>query len=79
MSALETYLKAIIDTKGLLHSQSVATTRRYINLTKIEDMRAAIDRITDPALLRALWECGLTAELQRMVLAQLDKLTEVKK
>jgi len=74
MSALETYLKGIIETTGLLHSQAVRSARDYIRQTNIAELRMHIRRIKDPALLRALWECGLNTDLQKEVLKRLDEI-----
>jgi len=74
MSALETYLKGIVESRGLLHAQAVRSARDYINLTPTNELKKAILQIKDTALLKALWECGLNTDLQRIVLKQLDKL-----
>ena len=76
MSALETYLKSAKESKGWAHVGAIRNARQYMRLTPIDDLRTAIRRITDPDLLRLLWECGLNTELQHIVLKQQEKIAE---
>jgi len=74
MSALEIYLKNMVETRGLLHARAVRTTREYIRLTDRTTLVRAIREIKKAELLRALWECGLDTYLQGIVIKQLDKI-----
>lgn len=74
MSALETYLKRMRDTKGLEHMTAVRTLRWYINVTPETDLVSAIRAITDIELLRYLIEAGLKPPLMRVTTLHYDRL-----
>jgi hypothetical protein len=76
MSALETYLKAAKESKGWMHVGAIRNARQYIKLTPRDDIRTAIRRITDPDLLRLLWEVGLNSDLQYIVIKQQEKIAK---
>lgn len=74
MSALETYLKGCVDTRGLEHINAIRALRTYIRLTSEEDITLAINRITDIMLLKHIIEAGVNARLQKVVLTRYDLL-----
>lgn len=62
MSALETYAKEALRTKGTEHMHAIDSLRRYINLSREEDLIIYINMITDQDILRTLIEAGMRAE-----------------
>lgn len=74
MSALELYTKATRKARGMQHLIALRALRAYIKETRRADLRMAIRRMTDLALLRTLWEAGLDVDLQREVLRRADEL-----
>ena len=65
----------VTETYGLLHAMMIAELRRYIKETLEERLVDEIAEIKDAALLRALWEAGLSSRLQSAVLEQLKKIS----
>lgn len=59
MSALETYAKQALQTKGTEHMHAIDSLRRYIRLTPIEDLVKYINMLTDQDILRTLIEAGM--------------------
>lgn len=76
MSALETYLTAVRDSKGIEHMTAVNSLRWYIRTTAETDMVSAIRAIKDIGLLKHLIEAGLKPTLQRVTLLHYDRLKE---
>ena len=76
MSQLGYYAKRCKETKGLEHEACIMTLRRYIRETPKRDILSAVDMISDPELIRSLWEAGLDTEMQEAVLKRLEELTE---
>lgn len=74
MSALETYLIAVRDSKGIEHMTAVNSLRWYIRTTKETDMVSAIRAIEDIGLMKYLIEAGLKPTLQRVTLLHYDRL-----
>lgn len=74
MSALEHYLKAARDAKGIWHKGQIIDLRMYIANTPRNELIAAIKTIKEQDLLRTLWEAGLDTELQKVVNYQSKKL-----
>lgn len=74
MSALETYLKAVIGKRGLEHAAAVQNLRTYIRVNDEDEIASFIVRINDINLLKYLWEVGLTSRLQRAVHARYNTL-----
>jgi len=75
VSALESFIKKAAEERGLRHVEAIYALRAYIKAHTIEELTDAIRRIKDPFYLRTLWEAGLPAPLQRVVLEQLEHLT----
>jgi hypothetical protein len=74
MSALETYLKAIRDSKGIEHMSAVSNLRGYMRLSTNKEIYAAIYRMQDIDLFRHLIEAGLKPELLSITLKRYDAL-----
>ncbi len=74
MSALDTYLKAVIGKRGLEHTIAVQNLRQYIRISDEDEIADRIVRINDINLLKYLWEVGLTSRLQRAVQARYNTL-----
>lgn len=62
MSALETYAKEALRTKGTEHMHAISSLRRYINTTAEEDLIKYINTLTDKDILRTLIEAGLRGD-----------------
>ena len=62
MSALETYAKQALTTRGTEHMHAIDSLRRYINLSREEDLIAYIKMITDQVIIRILIEAGLRGD-----------------
>lgn len=76
MSMLIYYTKRVVETRGLEHQACLSYLREYIKHTKTDDLISHIGDIGSAAFLRALWEAGLTTELQDAVLKKYEELTE---
>lgn len=74
MSALETYLKAIRDAKGIEHMSAMNNLRAYMRLSTFKEIYDAIYRIQDIDLFRYLIEAGLKPDLLRITLKRYDAL-----
>ena len=74
MSALETYAKQIIETKGTLHLAALEALRSYLKLTSEEEIIRHVNMITDPAILRALIEAGMRGKTHRATISRLNML-----
>ena len=72
---LERYTWQTLQSKGLLHQRYLAILRNYLKTTPIADLEFAIRRITKIEELKTLWEAGLSAELQKIVLRRYEELT----
>lgn len=71
---LERLAKSVSETYGLLHQMRLSFLRDYIKTTPEEELIKQITEIKEVALLRTLWEAGLTSGLQQAVLERLDKI-----
>ena len=76
MSMLRYYTTRAAETKGLQHQAVIANLRNYIKTTPIEQLLDAIAHINKLEQLKALWEAGLTADLQKTVLRRYEELTQ---
>lgn len=65
--------KRVRDSWGLQHSANLNTLRHYVKITSEDSLAEQIKDITEVALLRTLWEAGLSARLQDVVLKQIGK------
>ena len=74
MSALEIYLKAARDSKGIEHMGAISNLRAYMRLSTDKEIYDAIYRIQDIDLFRHLIEAGLKPELLRITLKRYDAL-----
>lgn len=75
MQRLERLAKSVAESYGLLHQGNLRALRSYIKTTSEEDLVKEIESIGEAVLLRALWEAGLSSELQNAVLKRLEKLS----
>jgi len=73
---LRYYTTRAAETKGLQHQAVIANLRNYIKTTPIEQLLDAIAHINKLEQLKALWEAGLTADLQKTVLRRYEELTQ---
>lgn len=63
----------VVETRGLLHSLNLRALRSYIKKGKEEELVKEITGMETAPQLRALWEAGLSNNLQGAVLKQLEK------
>jgi hypothetical protein len=71
--SLESLSRKVHDTFGLQHQTNLGVLRHYINTTSNEQLTKEINNIKEASLLRNLWEAGLNAMLQEVVLVRLKK------
>jgi hypothetical protein len=74
MSALETYAKTALETKGTEHMHAIDSLRRYIRLTSEEDLIKYVNMITDQNILRTLIEAGLKGNVWTATVRRSDLL-----
>ena len=67
--------KSVSESYGLLHVANLRALRFYIKTTSEEQLLEGVAKIDETALLRTLWEAGLSSGLQDAVLERLEKLT----
>lgn len=67
--------KKVHDTFGLAHATNLATLRHYLKTTNEDKLVREILEFKDVALLRNLWEAGLSSRLQEVVLDKLKRLS----
>lgn len=67
--------KKVADSFGLAHKIELDVLRHYIKTTWEGTLVNEIREIKDAGYLRILWEAGLSASLQGVVLHQLDKIS----
>lgn len=70
---LERLTLSVSESYGLLHQLNLRALRNYLKTTYEEELVEQVAEIKDTALLRALWEAGLSSRLQDAVLQQLGK------
>lgn len=78
MSALETYAKAVIGTRGTQHLAGIEALRSYMRLTKELDIIRHINMITDPEVLRIILEAGARGDAYRATISRLNMLMKEK-
>lgn len=78
MSALETYAKQALATRGTEHMHAIDSLRRYIRLTPIEDLVKYINMLTDQDILRTLMEAGMIAEAWTATVRRTETLRKEK-
>lgn len=76
MSELERYTKRVYGNIGLLRQRNLAVLRNYLRTSTEETIKRQVIAIMDINLLKILWEAGIKAELQEIVLRQYDLLRE---
>lgn len=74
MSMLRYYCNRAVSTRGLEHKSTIANLRNYIKTTPTPELLDSIAHIHEIDYLKALWEAGLTIELQTAVLRRIDEL-----
>ena len=83
MSALETYAKVVLNTRGIEHSHALQSLRHYINLTDTDTLIRHLNMITDLDILRAIQEAGARGDLYHALISRMNLLmkeqTEAKK
>lgn len=67
--------KKVADSFGLAHKIELDVLRHYIKTTTEKTLIWEIGHIQNAAYLRILWEAGLSARLQDVVLEQLKKIS----
>ncbi|GAJ24845.1 unnamed protein product [marine sediment metagenome] len=72
---LEKLSRKVADSFGLGHQMELGVLRHYIRTTSNIRLTTEIGNIKDAALLRILWEAGLSSELQDVVLERLKKVS----
>ena len=76
MSALETYAKQALATKGTEHMHAISSLRRYIAITPEEELIKYINMLTDRDILRTLIEAGMRGDAWKAVVTRTGKLFE---
>ena len=59
---------------GFIHLGYIEEIRSLLRRMTDEEFEKEVERIKDPKLLKILWEAGLTAERQKIVLKRLEEL-----
>lgn len=67
--------KAVADSRGLLHQRHLEALRLHIKTSAEDDLIEEIKRMNNIDVLRALWEAGLSARLQTVVLDRVRIIT----
>lgn len=67
--------KSVSESFGLLHQSNLRVLRNYIKVTPEEELVKEMVEIKEVALLRTLWEAGLSSGLQDVVLEKLEELS----
>jgi len=76
MSALVIYIEGVQAEMGLRRQERLRALRWYIRQTTTEEIKHAVNLITDINKLKILWEAGLNPDLQEMVLRRVRDLSE---
>lgn len=74
MSALETYAKQALATRGTEHMHAIDSLRRYMNLTPEEDLIKYINMLTDRDILRTLLEAGMRGDTWKAVVSRIGQI-----
>ena len=74
MAALEILALEVKKLQHLPRQQALWRLREYMQQTRQQDLIRAINRMKDPELLKILWEAGLNADLQQLVLRRLEEI-----
>jgi len=74
MSALEMYLRETAAGRGMMHKVRLQALRQYMRMSKEEELITAINKVTNPALLRIMVEAGLNKTLMKAVLDRTEEL-----
>lgn len=72
---LKTLAKRVVETFGLKHQANLAVLRNYIRSVSEEKLIKEVEDFDNAATLRVLWEAGLSARLQEVVLRRLEKIS----
>ena len=72
MVKLEYLLKILSKSRGIYHIGARQNVKKYIDSLSLEEFKKEVEQITDLNLLRYLWEVGLNAEQQQIVLKRLQ-------
>jgi len=78
MSMLVDYARRVAETKGIQHKTYLSMLRSYIKATPEKYLIPVIKQISNPNVLRALWEAGLNSTLQEAVAERLSELAEAR-
>jgi len=76
MSALETYIKPVLEQKGMAHLNALKSLRWYIRISDETELIKAIEHINNLDYLRILVEAGLKPRLMDAVTTRHDDLTK---
>jgi len=74
VSQLGYYARRVAESVGMEHQIVLRNLRAYIKQTPERELLEAIQVISSPSELRALWEAGLNAALQEAVLKRYDEI-----
>ena len=74
MSALETYAKVVLETRGIEHMHALQSLRHYINLTDMNSLIRYVNTITDIDILRAIQEAGARGDLYSALISRMNLL-----
>ena len=72
---LEKLARKVRDSFGLAHQTNLGVLRHYVKTTSNTQLTMEIAKIESASTLRTLWEAGLNAELQDVVLERLKKIS----
>ena len=76
MSILNDLTRRAAETTGLGHKMIIQGLRDYIKTRTTREMLGDIRYIYRQDQLRALWEAGVNAEIQKAILARLEELAQ---
>lgn len=72
---LKRLAQRVADATGLEHSRNLTVLRHYIKSTSETGLIAEVEAIDNVRLLRILWEAGLSADMQKAVLSQIEEIS----
>ena len=78
MTLLDDYVKAVRESRGLLHQRNLGVLRNYLNTTPEDNIINEILRLQTIDDIHTLWEAGLKAREQHYALERYDQLSKMR-
>jgi len=72
---LKRLAQRVSDATGLEHSRNLTVLRHYIKSTSETSLLEQVEEIDSVRLLRILWEAGLSTDMQKAVLSQIEEIS----